>query len=174
MSCRCLVVTDTFEASNLPHLLLTALGLEEYITNEDALFRENKYKDLAGILLYKDVHEITEEETNYMHNLVESTGKSLLQIVDAEQYLSGKLFYKEDKEVHSRNVQVHSNNDINFDVWLDSQSSLWNPVDFLLDGGFASSEVFQSLDDGILISLHETLEDIKEKLDYLIDMKSED
>lgn len=137
MLCRILVITDTFVNNSVPHISLSALDKCDKYDNSLAINRENEYKDFSGLLVEKDKVSLDKDDIKRSEILVKELGKSIVYLVRGE-YLAGWLFYQRDSKVEHKKVKAHTVNNVNFDVWFEEQNSLWNPVDFLLEGSSLS------------------------------------
>lgn len=173
---KTLISTDTFaSAENLPHLILTATDRSSSFNEVNLQSRDNKYNDLAGVLVLKKDNLLSNDDVASMKNIVSLVNKNLVFLISAE-YLSGWLFYKDSDEIQYKQIKAHTSNDVNFDVWLESQNSLWNPVDFLLEGAPISSVEFVDVNDiddpfvdvnNLLFELKKSLDRIEGKIDSI-------
>lgn len=176
MKFRPLVYTDTFAMGTLPHLILTALDSLESFDTEAFINRNNKHKDFTGVIAYKEEIHLSETDISEMNELTKELGKNLVYLVSGE-YTGGWLFYETQGDIVHRKVQVHTTNQVNFDVWLEAQNSLWNPVDFLLDGGTQAPIFLPDMPDmeeefpefEILEELRESMSSVEEKLNLVLD-----
>jgi hypothetical protein len=71
--------------------------------------------------------------------------KNIIFLIKNDKKLSGWLFeYSED--ISYREIQAFTLNDVNYDIWLDPETSFWNPVDFLLEAEYYTPADFGDAD----------------------------
>lgn len=150
---KSLINTEIFHKDGSPHIALTAII--DSIEN-----RHSEYNDVAGIIENNNQEECA---SDYMIELVNKFDQSLIYILQMEHSLQGWLYYKENNKVLNRKVNVYTSNYVNYDIWLESTSSLWNPVDFLLEEPYFDPNIEDSLEEDI----KNALRDINDKLSFL-------
>jgi len=124
-----LIATETSHRSGTPHIVVS-----KSICSAEA--RELKYKDVVGFLVSKrDVGEKADVD-EFMKKQVLQFKKNLICVIENDSGATASMHYRSNDNVLAREVQVYTNNDVNYDIWLDAESSFWNPVDFLLDGEY--------------------------------------
>ena len=121
--------------------------------------RENKYSDVIGIFIEDselDIdHELVERELEELSSLIK---KNAVCVLKNEDGIFGLLYEIGTKEFYK--VKAQTINDVNYEIWLDQESSFWNPVDFLLD-----ESLFDETD-----YINGRLDSINSKLDQLINL----
>lgn len=127
---RLLIGTETFHKAGAPHMVATV------IEGSDYLDREMQYKDVVGYCKYEIEELNLEAYHEEMKNSVKSLNKNLVFILKRDNKLLGWLYYKNQDSIEFREIQVFTTNDVNYDLWLDPESSFWNPVDFLLEAEY--------------------------------------
>lgn len=129
---RILIGTDTFHKKGSPHLMVTAIDCD------DINSRENKYNDVVGFYKYSpNMDELDDSIVKDMDDWADILKKNILCLVGTDSGIKGWLFKNQD-EVSYQEIQVYTLNDVNYDVWLDPDTSFWNPVDFLLEAEYYS------------------------------------
>lgn len=124
-----LIGTETYHKAGAPHMVAT-LAL-----NSHAINREEEYKDVVGF--FKEDKDVFPESLHDgMKDWVRTLNKNMVFVLKQEKRLMGWLYFKNNDQVDFREIQVYTNNDINYDLWLDPESSFWNPVDFLLEAEY--------------------------------------
>lgn len=151
---RLLIGTETFHKAGAPHMVATV------IEGSNLLDREAQYKDVVGYCKYE--HEEIDIEAYHedMKNSVSALNKNLVFVLKRDDKLLGWLYYRNQDKVEFREIQIFTSNDVNYDLWLDPETSFWNPVDFLLEAEYFD----RSLADEY--SEEESL--LEEKLDALV------
>lgn len=172
-TCKILINTESAFKENVPHILTTAIGSYSQglagaveFNYEDVYNREDKYSDVVGFFHTHpsglDRMSATDIET--MTQWVRCLGKSLICIIDSGDKISGWLFMKDDSgNVTHRTAQILSENDVNYDVWLDRKGPFWNPVDFLLEDPF--EEMYE--EDRIIGDMDNKLNDVLDGLGHI-------
>lgn len=172
MKYKILVLTDTFSADKLPHVVVTSANSMSSFNEVKIEYRENKYKDVMGILVESEKVELSDKYIKQATWMANTLNKNQVFLVQGE-YLVGWLFYKDNDIVTHKKIQAHSTNDINFDIWPEEQNSLWNPIDFLLENVPAEQPLlegssFFDVEDAVL-DLNNTLKKIEEKINFIYD-----
>ena len=122
-----LIGTESFYDEGAAHLTTTLINVESAATRED------RYKDVVGFKTNKI--DALNSSNEFMIGQIEQLNKNLVLIEHHKNKSAGKIFYKNaDGKYLDKKIHIHTANDINFDIWLDTNSCYWNPVDVLLDG----------------------------------------
>ena len=132
---KILIGTDTFHKKGSPHLMVTA------IICDDIHKREDKYKDVVGFYKYcsGSIEDIDNSFIKDMDDWTDILKKNILCLIENEDKINGWLFKHQEGEISYQEVQIYTLNDVNYDVWLDPDTSFWNPVDFLLEAEYFSN-----------------------------------
>lgn len=124
-----LIGTETFHKVGTPHIMAT-------ITSGQALKREEEYKDVVGFYRCDDKKVNIKSFHKHMISWVEKLNKNMVLVFKQNKKSQGWLYFRNNNTIDFRKVQVYSNNDINYDIWLDPETNFWNPVDFLLEAEY--------------------------------------
>ena len=169
---KVLIGTDTSHKDGSPHIMVTA------IVCSDINARESKYNDVVGFYKYlPDNEELEESVINDMDDWADILKKNIICIIENKEKIDAWVFEYKKGEISYQEAQAFTLNDVNYDVWLDPESSFWNPVDFLLEGEYFYSPVendnsavdnkfeliiekIEALSDGVL-GLADTLKELK-------------
>jgi len=173
-TCKVLVNTETAYRDGAPHLLVTGIGSYTQglagsveFDYEDVYMREDNYNDVVGFYHThpSGLNQMSPTDVQTMTQWVSCLGKSLICLIETDEQINGWMFIKSEHEITCREVNVHSGNDVNYDIWLEKQGQFWSPADFLMEENF--EEEMEEEEDAIE-KIQEALEDISQTQDSLM------
>jgi len=180
---KLLVSYEMFHKEGSPHLSVISMNPDTQHNPGAVEFdyksvwdREDKYKDVAGFYHThpSGMNQMSQIDINTMVQWVKCLGKSLICIIETDEKVNGWLFTKSDTgKINFQEIGVSTNNDVNYDVWLDPQESFFNPVDFLTEGEFFSENDEAGIFEGIqerLTNIEETQSDLRDRFNKLIEL----
>jgi len=147
-----LITSDILQKDGSPHLVVTSIG---YATQKnpgavefdyDSVYsREDNYSDVAGFYHThpSGLNRMSSIDIETMTQWVQCLGKSLVCIIETDQHINGWLFSRDEitNEIIHREVSVETSNDVQYDLWINSDGEpIFNPVDFLVDGLFSDED----------------------------------
>ena len=164
--CKVLIGTETSYKKGVPHALVTGIdsctqkrAASVEFDYKKVFDREDTYKDIVGFYHThpSGLNQMSQTDIDTMKQWVGCLGKSLVCVIETAEQINGWVFAKETNGgISVKEVQVTTNNDVNYDVWFDSKAPFWDPVDFLLEGEYYAAEEAE-------------LTELSSKLDTLID-----
>lgn len=97
--------------------------------------REDKYHDIVGFYHThpSGMNCMSSIDVETMNQWARCLGKSLICLIETDTQLNGWAFVKDGNEVTHRPINVHTDNDVVYNIWFESRGAFWNPVDFMLD-----------------------------------------
>lgn len=162
--CKILVGTESFYKDNSQNMLVTAIDFYTQGQVASVEFdykkvfdREDKYNDIVG---FYHTHpsgctSMSGTDVETMKQWVRCLGKALICLIECDKKLYSWIFFKDEtNDIIFKEIKASTDNDINYNLWLEKTSNFWNSADFLLTEMEEISEV-------------EILEDISDRLDYI-------
>ena len=172
--CKMLIDTETAYKDGVPHLLVTGIGsytqeLPDSVEFDykDVYKREDDYNDIIGFYHThpSGLNQMSPTDIQIMTQWVLCLGKSLVCLIETDKQINGWIFVKGEHEVTCREIGVRSENDVNYDIWLEQQKKFWSPADFLMEENFGDEEADQN--ELFITKMQEPLEDITDALEGL-------
>lgn len=149
--CKILVNTEAFYKENAQHMMVTAIDFytQKQVASVEFDYnkvfeREDKYKDIVGFYHTHPAGCVTMSKTDIstMVQWVKCLGKALVCLIECENRLYSWIFYKDEAgEISYKDIKATTNNDVNYNLFLEHSSGFWNSADFLLTEMEEVSEV---------------------------------
>lgn len=138
---KLLISTEAKYKNGIPHILVTGidhctqnLSSEVNFNYETVCNREDTYHDVIGFYYTSQYSNIDDFNIQTMIQWVKYLGKNLICVVETTDSLIGWIFEEKEFNISMTEININTINDVNYDIWFDSNSNFWNPTDFLMDG----------------------------------------
>lgn len=180
---KLLVSYEMFHKDGSPHLVVIGIDpcTQKNATSVEFDYksvwdREDTYKDVVGFYHThpSGLNSMSQIDIDTMTQWVRCLGKDLVCLIETEEQINGWLFTKSDtNKITYQELEVITNNDVTYDIWVKSEQTFFNPVDFLTEGDFfgesAEVGVFENIQER-LSNIEISQEDMRDRFNKLLEL----